>query len=207
MGGRPAGRRHAARPSSRAWSRSPPRPAPPPDPARPRRHRILPLRPVVWVAKQVASLPARVPRPAHPRGREPAVTAPSRSWVAAGVPRRARAVRRTDAALRVLPGLVAGLPTRLDGGADSPVIRLAPAGHLPPILVGGMSEAAMLRATDHGDGWFVLPRSAGRHGRGPVRASGAGRRRGRPTPPVTASMVAARPGTRRCRTTTDWSGH
>src|SRR4030095_7039040 len=62
---------------------------------------ILPLRPVVWVAKQVASLQ----HVSHDRlilGVGAGGDRHERSWVAAGVPRRARG-RRTDAALRGLP--------------------------------------------------------------------------------------------------------
>ena len=145
---------------------------------------ILPLRPVIWVAKQVASLQLV----SHDRlilGVGAGGDRHDRSWAAAGVPRRERG-RRTDAALRVLPALVAGVPTHLDDGPDSPPIQLAPAATVPPILVGGMSEAAMARTVEHGDGWFVLPVSpaalvagpgaAGRAGRGPRTAHPPGHR-------------------------------
>ena len=153
---------------------------------------ILPLRPVVWVAKQVASLQ----HVSHDRvilGVGAGGDRHVRSWVAAAVPRRERG-RRTDAALRVLPGLVAGLPTRLDGGADAPLIRLAPAATVPPILVGGMSEPAMARAAEHGDGWFVLPVSPAAMAQGESRLAELAAARGRATPSVTASMVAALTG-------------
>ena len=116
---------------------------------------ILPLRPVVWVAKQVASL-QHVSYDRLILGVGAGGDRHDRSWVAAGVRRRERG-RRTDAALRVLPALVSGVPIRLDDEPDSPPIQLAPAATLPPILVGGMSEAAMVRTAEHGDGWFVLP--------------------------------------------------
>ena len=109
------------------------------------------------------------------------------------MPRRERG-RRTDAALRVLPGLVAGLPTRLDGGADAPLIRLAPAATVPAILVGWMSEPAMARAAEHGDGWFVLPVSPAAMAQGESRLAELAAARGRATPSVTASMVAALTG-------------
>jgi alkanesulfonate monooxygenase SsuD/methylene tetrahydromethanopterin reductase-like flavin-dependent oxidoreductase (luciferase family) len=115
------------------------------------------------------------------------------SWVAAGVPRRERG-RRTDAALRVLPGLVSGLPTRLDGGSDSVPIRLAPAATVPPILVGGMSEPAMVRTVEHGDGWFVLPVPPAAMAEGRADLAELAGARGRPTPSVTASMVVAMTG-------------
>jgi alkanesulfonate monooxygenase SsuD/methylene tetrahydromethanopterin reductase-like flavin-dependent oxidoreductase (luciferase family) len=153
---------------------------------------ILPLRPVVWVAKQVASLQ----HVSHDRlilGVGAGGDRHDRSWVAAGVPRQQRG-RRTDAALRVLPGLVAGLPTRLDGEPDSPAIRLAPAATMPPILVGGMSEAAMARAAEYGDGWFLLPVSPVTMAAGRARLAELAATRERSTPGVTASMVVAMTG-------------
>jgi alkanesulfonate monooxygenase SsuD/methylene tetrahydromethanopterin reductase-like flavin-dependent oxidoreductase (luciferase family) len=153
---------------------------------------ILPLRPVVWVAKQVASLQ----HVSHDRlilGVGAGGDRHNLSWVAAGVPRRERG-RRTDAALRVLPGLVSGLPTRLDGGSDSVPIRLAPAATVPPILVGGMSEPAMVRTVEHGDGWFVLPVPPAAMAEGRADLAELAGARGRPTPSVTASMVVAMTG-------------
>jgi len=153
---------------------------------------ILPLRPVVWAAKQVASLQ----HASHDRlilGVGAGGDRHDRSWIAAGVPRRERG-RRTDAALRVLPALVSGLPTRLGSGPDSPAIRLAPAATVPPILVGGMSEAAMVRTAEHGDGWFVLPVSPAAMVDGRARLADLANTRGRPTPSITASMVAALTG-------------
>ncbi len=153
---------------------------------------ILPLRPVVWVAKQVASL-QHVSNDRLILGVGAGGDRHSESWVAAGVPRRERG-RRTDAALRVLPGLVSGAPTRLDDGPDSPTIRLAPAATVPPIVVGGMSEVAMVRAAEHGDGWFLLPVPPAAVVEGRARLVELAGARGRPTPSVTASMVAALTG-------------
>src|SRR5689334_8593782 len=105
---------------------------------------ILPLRPVAGVAKQVASLQ-------HVSGGRVILGVGAggdrhdASWQAVGVPRRERGAR-TDAALRVLPGLIAG--------ADSAEVRLAPAASVPPIVVGGMSDAALRRTVEFGDGWF-----------------------------------------------------
>src|SRR5215475_8668545 len=92
---------------------------------------ILPLRPVVWVAKQVASL-------RHVSGSRVLLGVGiggdrhELSWAAAGVPRRERG-RRTDAALAVLPDLIAGRMTDVDGTA----VQLAPGTAVPPIIVGG----------------------------------------------------------------------
>src|ERR1700683_2728442 len=73
---------------------------------------ILPLHPVVWVAKQVASL-QHVSDGRVILGVGAGGDRHEASWAAAGVPRRERG-RRTNAALRALPGLIAGQPTRLD---------------------------------------------------------------------------------------------
>ncbi|WP_311544617.1 LLM class flavin-dependent oxidoreductase [Streptomonospora wellingtoniae] len=69
-------------------------------------------------------------------------------WRAAGAPLSERG-RRADDVLATLPGLVRGEPTDVDGD----VVTLTPAAAVPPILVGGNSEAAMRRAVLHGDGW------------------------------------------------------
>src|ERR1700738_306890 len=66
---------------------------------------ILPLHPVVWVAKQVGSL-QHVSGDRVIRGVGAGSDRHEQSWLAAGVPRLERG-RRTDAALRVLPGLLA----------------------------------------------------------------------------------------------------
>jgi alkanesulfonate monooxygenase SsuD/methylene tetrahydromethanopterin reductase-like flavin-dependent oxidoreductase (luciferase family) len=79
-------------------------------------------------------------------------------------------------------------------GPDSPPIRLAPAATPPPIIVGGMSEAAMVRTAEHGDGWFVVPVSPAAMAEGQARLAELAAARGRPTPSVTASMVAALTG-------------
>jgi alkanesulfonate monooxygenase SsuD/methylene tetrahydromethanopterin reductase-like flavin-dependent oxidoreductase (luciferase family) len=112
---------------------------------------IVPLHPVVWVAKQVASLQQasgnRVILGVGAGGDRHRL-----AWQAAGVPRGERG-RRTDDALRVLPSLIAGQPTLL-GDA---LVQLAPPAAVPELLVGGMSDAAMRRAVDHAHGWFLLP--------------------------------------------------
>lgn len=111
---------------------------------------ILPLRNVAWFAKQVATLQ-------HLSGDRVILGVGvggdrhDRSWAAAGVPRSERG-RRTDAALAVLPGLIAGKEVDLDDER----VRLAPGATVPPIIVGGMADAAVRRAAGH-DGWFLPP--------------------------------------------------
>src|SRR6185436_17698128 len=74
------------------------------------------------------------------------------SWAASGVPRRERG-RRTDAALAVLPDLIAGKAVDVDGTT----VQLSPGVAVPPIIVGGVADAALVRAVAYGDGWFTLP--------------------------------------------------
>jgi alkanesulfonate monooxygenase SsuD/methylene tetrahydromethanopterin reductase-like flavin-dependent oxidoreductase (luciferase family) len=107
----------------------------------------LPLRPVAWVASQVQTLQqlsgGRVVLGVGIGG-----FPGSPFWRAVGAPATGRG-RWTDAALRALPDLIAGRPT-LVGETE---VTLGPAAAVPPILVGGNSEAAMRRAILYGDGW------------------------------------------------------
>jgi alkanesulfonate monooxygenase SsuD/methylene tetrahydromethanopterin reductase-like flavin-dependent oxidoreductase (luciferase family) len=146
---------------------------------------ILPLRPVVWAAKQVASLQL-VSGDRLVLGVGVGGDRHNLSWDASGVPRRERG-RRTDAALAVLPDLIAGKAVAIDGAT----VELAPGVAVPPIVVGGMADAALGRAAAHGDGWFTLPIP-------PAQIAPAGERLaelaaglGRPVPAITASMVVA----------------
>ena len=88
---------------------------------------IVPIRPVAWIAKQVASMQivsgGRVVLGAGVGGDRH-----DRSWAATGVPRRERGAR-TDAALAVLPDLIAGKPIRLPDVDGTPVVELAPGAH------------------------------------------------------------------------------
>jgi alkanesulfonate monooxygenase SsuD/methylene tetrahydromethanopterin reductase-like flavin-dependent oxidoreductase (luciferase family) len=143
---------------------------------------VLPLRPVAWVAKQVASL-QRISGDRVLFGVGAGGDRHDRSWAAAGVSRRGRGAA-TDAALAVLPDLIAGKPTRV-GDTE---VRLSPAAAVPPIIVGGMSDAAVRRTATYGDGWFVL---------GPLDAIPAQRARlaelvtDRPMPAITGNAMVA----------------
>jgi alkanesulfonate monooxygenase SsuD/methylene tetrahydromethanopterin reductase-like flavin-dependent oxidoreductase (luciferase family) len=160
---------------------------------------IAPLHPVAWLAKQVATLQ-------HLSGDRVLLgigvggDRHERSWAAAGVPRRERG-RRTDAALGVLGDLIAGKAVDLarvaaatpgaaaatDVAAD--VVQLAPGATVPPIVVGGMSDAAIGRAARFADDWFLLPVppdvAAPAIERVDAEASALGRR----PPRVTASLM------------------
>lgn len=146
---------------------------------------ILPLRPVVWAAKQVASLQlvsgGRVILGVGAGGDRH-----DRSWAAAAVPRRERG-RRTDAALAVLPDLVAGKAVDVDGAP----VQLAPGVPVPPIVVGGMADAALRRAATYGDGWYSLPVPPDQLAAPVARLAELAAEVGRPTPRISASVMAA----------------
>ncbi|MGB3437285.1 MAG: LLM class flavin-dependent oxidoreductase [Actinophytocola sp.] len=109
---------------------------------------ILALRQVVWAAKQIASLQElsgdRVVLGVGTGG----VVHGDAGWRAVGVPFAER-TGRTYAALAVLPDLVAGRTTDVDGTS----VTLAPGATVPPILIGG-GLPAMRRAAAHGFGWY-----------------------------------------------------
>jgi alkanesulfonate monooxygenase SsuD/methylene tetrahydromethanopterin reductase-like flavin-dependent oxidoreductase (luciferase family) len=150
---------------------------------------IVPLRPVAWTAKQVATLQYlsgdRLLLGVGAGGDRHAA-----SWDAVGVPRRERG-RRTDEALRRLPGLIAGKPAQLT--PDGEEVVLSPGVTVPPIVIGGNSDAAARRAGEFGDEWFVLA--------GPddipayqAKAAEQATRFGRPTPAITTSVMVALDG-------------
>ncbi len=146
---------------------------------------ILPLRPVVWAAKQVASLQQASGRRVL-LGVGVGGDRHDLSWAAAGAPRRERG-RRTDAALAVLADLVAGKATDVDGTT----VQLAPGAEVPPIIVGGMSDAALRRAARHGDGWFTLPLPPAAIAPAADRLAALAAEHGRAVPALTGSVMAA----------------
>lgn len=118
---------------------------------------ILSLRPTVWAAKQISTLQQlstnRVLLGVGVGGDRHRLT-----WAAAGVTSSERG-RRTDHALDVLGGLIAGQPTDVDGVS----VQLSPGVPVPPLLIGGTSDAAYRRirrataAWPAEVSWFGLP--------------------------------------------------
>jgi alkanesulfonate monooxygenase SsuD/methylene tetrahydromethanopterin reductase-like flavin-dependent oxidoreductase (luciferase family) len=86
---------------------------------------------------------------------------------------------------------VAGKATRLDDQPDGPTVQLAPAASVPPILVGGMSDAALARAVEFGDGWFALPGSPEGLREARERLAALATDRGRTPPQVTTGLMTA----------------
>lgn len=149
---------------------------------------VVPLRPVAWVAKQVATLQlvsrGRV-RLGVGLGGPPSMY-PTAAWKAVGVPYPERG-RRLDAALEVLPDLIAGRPARVSGVE----LTLAPPAEPPPIWVGGGSDVALRRTARFGDAWMPsmvppewVPARA-------VRLAELAATHGRPAPEIAVGGAAA----------------
>lgn len=109
---------------------------------------VVPLRPVPWLAVQVATL-QQLSGDRLVLGVGSGGAPDSPFWRALGVHGRDRG-RATDAALELLPRLLAG--EAVDVTVGEPPLTLAPAS-MPPVLVGG-SPRIFRRVLAHGAGWF-----------------------------------------------------
>lgn len=110
------------------------------------------MRPLVWTAKQVATL-------VHLSGNrlEFGIGVGAKwpeEWAAAGIPLTERG-QRADDLLRALPGLLSGQPTKLTGLPGEPEVTMRPSVPMPPLWVGGRSERAMRRTVAFGAGWLT----------------------------------------------------
>ncbi|RZQ63753.1 LLM class flavin-dependent oxidoreductase [Amycolatopsis suaedae] len=143
------------------------------------------IRPVVWAAKQIASLQylsgGRLILGIGSGGG-------AEQWAAAEVPFAERGPR-TDRALRLLPDLLAGKPTLVDGAEGETVVELAPAVAVPPLWVGNHSAVARRRAVAAGDAWFPSLITAERLAAG--AADLAERSAGRAAPAIAIGGLAA----------------
>ncbi|TVT10041.1 LLM class flavin-dependent oxidoreductase [Amycolatopsis bartoniae] len=149
---------------------------------------LLPLRQLVWAAKQLTTIgalaPGRLVLGVGVGGEHPA------EFEAAGVPLSERG-RRLDEALRVLPDLLLGRPVGHDGEylrITSPALAPAlPA--LPPVVVGGRSDAALRRAARHGDGWLAMWLGPDRIAESAARLDALAAHYGRPAPEVKLLVI------------------
>ncbi|MDA0633311.1 LLM class flavin-dependent oxidoreductase [Nonomuraea sp. MCN248] len=136
------------------------------------------IRPVVWAAKQVATLQ-------YVSGGRLVLGVGSGGgagqWAAAGVPYAERGPR-TDTALELLPRLLAGERTEL---MDAPPVPM------PPVWVGNASMAAIRRAARLGDGWFpslISPREVAEGG---ARLAELAAEHDRPAPVIAIGATGA----------------
>jgi len=106
------------------------------------------LRPVAWTAKQVATLQhLSSDRILLGIGSGGDIHGDA-TWRAIGVPYHKRG-RCTDAALEMLPTLIAGEATMVNGED----VTLAPGATMPPVLVAG-SSTTLRRVARFGDEWY-----------------------------------------------------
>lgn len=151
---------------------------------------LVALRPPAWAAKQIATLQyVSGDRLLLGVGTGNLVHG-DRGWRAAEVPFGERGPR-TDHALRVLPDLVAGRPTLLNGVE----FTLAPGAAMPPVLVAGNGRRALRRAATYAEGWISVGLSPDEVGTGLKDLSALTAELGRPTPAATvvAPMLATDP--------------
>ncbi|MFE0173684.1 LLM class flavin-dependent oxidoreductase [Streptomyces sp. NPDC059002] len=148
---------------------------------------LLALRQQAWAAKQLSSLQhlsgnrvlLGVGAGIHPQ-----------EWPVGGVPFAGRG-RRTDVMLRALPDLFAGRPTRLLTVPGEPVLKLGPAVPAPPVWVGGMSDRALRRAVDHGEGWLASLLEPAQLGESAAKLAALAAEAGVPAPEVGTTVFAA----------------
>lgn len=154
------------------------------------------MREPVWLAKSIATLdhlaPGRVIVGVGAGGEHPP------EWEAANQPIKERG-RRLDDFLDVLPRLLRGEAVS-SGPIQSPQLR-PPVSAMPPVVVGGRSEAALRRAARYGDGWMGVWVSPKGFQRSSERLEELAVENGRPAPePMLLAFVAIGDDERACVT-------
>jgi alkanesulfonate monooxygenase SsuD/methylene tetrahydromethanopterin reductase-like flavin-dependent oxidoreductase (luciferase family) len=146
---------------------------------------ILPLRPAAWLAKEVATLQyLSGDRVLLGVGSGGAMHGDA-AWRALGLAFRERG-RQSDEVLDVLPDLVAGRTTTIDGAE----VTLAPGATMPPVLVAG-SGATLRRVARYGDEWYPAFTSADYVAATNRQLAGLAAEYGRPAPGVTLNVNVA----------------
>ena len=114
---------------------------------------LAPMRQPVWLAKSIQTLhhlaPGRVLAGFGVGGEHPA------EWQAAAAPLAGRG-QRLDELLELLPALLGGEAVEHAGELVVHTPPLEPAMSMPPILIGGRSNAALRRAARYGDAWMTV---------------------------------------------------
>lgn len=148
---------------------------------------LAPLRRPVWLAKSLQTLshlaPGRVIAGFGVGGEHPP------EWRAAGEDVGGRG-KRLDEFLELLPRLLGGDAVVHAGALEIDTPPLRPACPVPPIAIGGRSDAAISRAARFGDQWLTVWMDPSA-----IRAAGAllaeaASAAGRPTPETTMVMFA-----------------
>lgn len=152
---------------------------------------VVALRHPAWVARELGSLQQLSGNRVILGVGSGGLVHGTAAWEAVGVPYAERG-RRTDAALALLPQLIAGRPTRF-GGASS--LTLAPSARVPPIWVGGGSGAALRRSVEHGSAWFpsMVPARFVAAGASRMEELAGERARARPGIAVGGAVLLGRP--------------
>lgn len=147
------------------------------------------LRSLAWAAKQIASL-QHIAGSGRLRLGVGLGGGSAAEYHAAGWPREERA-RRTDDFLRLLPGLLSGKPTQIPDAPDAAGISLRPAMPVPPLWVGGQSEAGLRRAVRFGDGWLSGLQTPREFAASAARLGELSQEAGRPRPRLGICLHAA----------------
>lgn len=147
------------------------------------------LRPLAWAAKQIASL-QHLAGSGRLRLGVGLGGGSAGEYHAAGLHREHRA-RRTDEFLRLLPCLLGGKPTPIPEAPGPAEISLRPAMPVPPLWIGGQSQAALRRAVRFGDGWLSGFQTAREFAASAARLGELSEEAGRPRPRLGICLHAA----------------